>query len=353
MESGWFKHQRNWIGSFDTLYIKNDLVLFNIFLHIYSKANYEPVEGVGVGQTVMSISDIYRAVPLVSRTHLIRHLGTLVDLGRISMIKSGSKKTGGFLFTVINFEKNDTKTPRKKPMVNKRLLNHQKNGYENGYENKADNPFELFDNMDDCGNQMVNKMVNKMENKKFEKGYYPDVLCIEEEIKEITTIANSHVDLIEYWNLKLVNLSHINLKLLDPKGKRMKSVKTALDKVGLDDLKRSIDMIAESDFLLCRNQPAPHDVRKPWKADFDWFIKLDNVAKILEGKFSNKKLDVKKPKSNFISEEDLNAERDLKKHGRVLTPQERIDFKQKEEDDAIQRKLAWKKTCEDPDFLPN
>jgi hypothetical protein len=133
----------------------------------------------------------------------------------------------------------------------------------------------------------------------------------------------------------------------------MKSVKTALDKVGLDDLKRSIDMIAESDFLLCRNQPAPHDGRKPWRADFDWFIKLDNVAKILEGKFANKKLEIKKPKSNFISEEDWNAERDLKKHGRVLTPQERIDFKQKEEEEKEKEKLSCQKVREDPNYLPN
>lgn len=336
MESGWFKHQRNWIGSFDTLDIKNDLILYIIFLHIYSKANYEPVEGVGVGQVVLSVMDIHRAIPIMSRTWLYHYLKILVQLGRIDIKKTGSKKTGGFLFTVKNFEKNDSKIPRKiasKPSVNKVSLNENEKCHEKCHENNDDNPFKLFDNVDDFKNESVIKNVSKSVIKNLKPCHYSGVLCIEEEIKEIkntTSIANSaHVDLIEYWNLKLVNLSHINIKLLDPKGKRMKSVKTALDKVGLDDLKRSIDMISESDFLLCQNQPAPPNGKKPWKADFDWFIKLDNVAKILEGKYSNKKIEVKKSVQITTS---LRDERELKKHGRILSEIERIEFKKQEEE---------------------
>lgn len=63
---------------------------------------------------------------------------------------------------------------------------------------------------------------------------------------------------------------------------RKKAIKARLNKYSVEDLREVFAKAEASDFLKGANG-------RDWSADFDWLMKDANIAKVLEGKYSNKK----------------------------------------------------------------
>lgn len=64
---------------------------------------------------------------------------------------------------------------------------------------------------------------------------------------------------------------------------RKKAIKARLKKYSLEDLKKVFELAEASDFMKGANN-------RNWTADFDWIMKDANIAKILEGKYTNKEV---------------------------------------------------------------
>ena len=62
---------------------------------------------------------------------------------------------------------------------------------------------------------------------------------------------------------------------------RKKAIKARLNKYSYADFQRLFDMAEESDFLKGSNN-------RDWPANFDWLIKDANMAKVLDGNYSNR-----------------------------------------------------------------
>ena len=62
---------------------------------------------------------------------------------------------------------------------------------------------------------------------------------------------------------------------------RKKAIKARLNKYSYADFQRLFDMAEESDFLKGSNN-------RDWSANFDWLIKDANMAKVLDGNYSNR-----------------------------------------------------------------
>jgi hypothetical protein len=61
---------------------------------------------------------------------------------------------------------------------------------------------------------------------------------------------------------------------------RKKAIKARLKTYSLDDFKRLFEMAEASDFLKGKND-------RNWSANFDWLIKDSNMAKVLDGNYTN------------------------------------------------------------------
>lgn len=108
-----------------------------------------------------------------------------------------------------------------------------------------------------------------------------DIYPIVENDKEnIIKVLNN---IIEYFNSK--NMFSKIIKLTDG---RKKKLLARISEQGEENIKKAIDIAAESDFLKGKNG-------RNWKLDFDWLIANDtNIVKVLEGKYSNNKQESKK-----------------------------------------------------------
>lgn len=73
---------------------------------------------------------------------------------------------------------------------------------------------------------------------------------------------------------------------------RRKAIKARLNSYTFDDFQTLFDMAEASDFLKGRND-------RNWMANFDWLIKDANMAKVLDGNYSNKTGDPTKPSQGF------------------------------------------------------
>lgn len=63
---------------------------------------------------------------------------------------------------------------------------------------------------------------------------------------------------------------------------RKKAIKARLNTYTLDDFKEMFTKAEASEFLKGKNN-------RDWSADFDWLMKSQNMAKVLEGKYNDKK----------------------------------------------------------------
>lgn len=70
-------------------------------------------------------------------------------------------------------------------------------------------------------------------------------------------------------------------KLTKLSDSRKKAIKARLNKYSIEDIQNAFDMAEESDFLKGSNN-------RNWSANFDWLMKDNNLAKVLDGNYKNK-----------------------------------------------------------------
>ena len=63
---------------------------------------------------------------------------------------------------------------------------------------------------------------------------------------------------------------------------RKKAIRARLKTYSIDDIKKAFEMAEESDFLKGANN-------RNWSANFDWLMNDNNLAKVLDGNYQNKK----------------------------------------------------------------
>lgn len=81
--------------------------------------------------------------------------------------------------------------------------------------------------------------------------------------------------------------------------KRKRAIKARLRKYSIDDIQRVFEIAEESDFLKGENN-------RNWSADFDWMMNDTNMAKILDGKYANRKSTASSKKAKDEWSEFLN-----------------------------------------------
>lgn len=81
---------------------------------------------------------------------------------------------------------------------------------------------------------------------------------------------------------------------------RKKAINARLKKYSLDDIKKVFTMAEESDFLKGSN-------KRNWSANFDWLMNDTNMAKVLDGNYTNKasKIEIDNNFRNFLSENEV------------------------------------------------
>lgn len=82
---------------------------------------------------------------------------------------------------------------------------------------------------------------------------------------------------------------------------RKKAIKARLRTYTVDDLQRVFSMAEQSDFLKGAND-------RNWSANFDWMMKDSNMAKILDGNYTNKKSQVKNLPEWFENQDIIKTE---------------------------------------------
>ena len=100
--------------------------------------------------------------------------------------------------------------------------------------------------------------------------------------------------LATYWNDSATK-STVNLAILEKNSERQKSIERAIENFGIEILKQAIDKLAVSSFANGQND-------RLWKADLAWMLKPENLQKIIDGKYDNKKAiesEFEKPKLSW------------------------------------------------------
>ena len=96
-------------------------------------------------------------------------------------------------------------------------------------------------------------------------------------LKKVTKGSELSKGVIDYFNGVCINLPKV-IKVTD---KRKRLIISREKEYSKDDLKKVIDLTAESAFL-------NGDNNRGWTADFDWLMQKQNFIKILEGNYKNK-----------------------------------------------------------------
>lgn len=86
------------------------------------------------------------------------------------------------------------------------------------------------------------------------------------------------------------------VRVLTPKGKRDKKLKTLLAERGIDNYRAAVMNIRQSPFLLGKNSN--------WNITFDWFVELGNFDKVLEGNYLDRQQARAAPQAEEYSQED-------------------------------------------------
>lgn len=117
------------------------------------------------------------------------------------------------------------------------------------------------------------------------------------ELKEIHKEKTDCQQIVDMFNSICVSFPSVR-SLSDA---RKKAIKARLNTYTVDDFKLCFENAESSSFLKGGND-------RNWTATFDWLIKDTNIAKVLDGNYSNKAQAQSKPsKSSFDRNEFLNA----------------------------------------------
>ena len=118
------------------------------------------------------------------------------------------------------------------------------------------------------------------------------------EVREETKEKIDYQKIANMYNDICISFSKIS-KLSDA---RKKSIKARLNTYSYDDFKTLFTKAEASDFLKGKNS-------RDWQANFDWLIKDNNMAKVLDGNYDNKgSVKTQTQTSNSEAEQKQNAE---------------------------------------------
>lgn len=81
---------------------------------------------------------------------------------------------------------------------------------------------------------------------------------------------------------------------------RKRAIRARLRQYSMDDLKRAFEIAEQSNFLKGENN-------KNWSANFDWLMKDNNLAKVLDGNYANRgqKIEIDNKLRNFIEQNQV------------------------------------------------
>ena len=99
---------------------------------------------------------------------------------------------------------------------------------------------------------------------------------IEKEIEIKKDINIDYNNIIDIYNTYCTNLSQVQ-KLTD---KRKTAIRKFLKEFSKEDFEQICKIANQSDFLIGKN-------KNKWKADFDFLLRTDKAASVLEGKYNN------------------------------------------------------------------
>jgi hypothetical protein len=105
----------------------------------------------------------------------------------------------------------------------------------------------------------------------------------ENEIENETVIDYENLRL--YWNAEFEKTKIPSIQTMTDN--RKKSVNAVLKKYSKEQIKEAIDKTKNSDFLTGRNG-------SDWKLSFDWFFKIPNFTKVIEGNYDKTASDTSK-----------------------------------------------------------
>lgn len=117
----------------------------------------------------------------------------------------------------------------------------------------------------------------KMETTENVNGITPDVKPIPTINTNTNTTINTYKKVVDLYNETCVSFP----KVTTLSDRRKKSIHARLTTYTLEDFKKCFAMAEQSDFLKGKNN-------RDWQANFDWMIKDANMAKILDGNYTNK-----------------------------------------------------------------
>ena len=115
---------------------------------------------------------------------------------------------------------------------------------------------------------------------------------IEKEIEKETKDKIDYSKIVNMYNDICISFPKVT-KLSET---RKKSIKARLNSYNFDDFEKLFEKAQASDFLKGKNS-------RDWQANFDWLIKDNNMAKVLDGNYDNKGSKTQN-KTSTISEEE-------------------------------------------------
>lgn len=222
----------------------DDVNTFKLWMHLLLIVNHKDNKWRGEvikrGSTVTSYAQLSIQTGLTVQ-QVRTSLKKLQKTGEVTKVTS-SKNT---VIIVTNYDKYQDTNKQDNNQTNNELTNNQQSG---------------------------NKQVTTNKNDKKDKNEKND--------KNINNILSIPYDeIVELFNRKCKKLSSV-IKLTD---KRKKSIKARYEEYGnIDIFETLFDKANDSDFLCGEND-------KGWKANFDWLMNPNNMIKVLEDRYANKK----------------------------------------------------------------
>jgi hypothetical protein len=103
-----------------------------------------------------------------------------------------------------------------------------------------------------------------------------------EDLPEKKKLSPPYAEIVEVFNETCTSLPKVKTVTEN----RKKAIRGRWDKLkSLDGFKEIFRLVEKSDFLTGRK---PSEKNPDWKADFDWLLNEQNMAKLLEGKYNNR-----------------------------------------------------------------
>lgn len=257
--SGWFKHPRDLRGSFDPNPLK-DAKLLAVYIYLAENANWKDTDEMNAGHLRISIPKVAKDVALFGLEETRALVDRLCKLGLISLLRITTDTRAGYIFTIMDYQ-------IKFGSISTHDLN---NPWSTHGEPMVSIPKQL-ENVDDSPCKTHGEpMVNTEEVKKKRKKAVAVCKSPDDDM--------SYLTLATEWNNRLPTCRQVDLTLLMDNEKLKRDIRKSIKKYTLEFLLTAIDRISTSTFLCSKKEGK-------WKTNFTWFLKTENLQKIMEGNY--------------------------------------------------------------------